>query len=208
MKLVVLGATGGVGLEAVRQAISRGHSVTAFVRSPERLKPFGDQITILQGDLLNSDELARAIKGHDAVLSAFGPRVPIAKTEAHLLQRFATALTQAIPQTEVQRVVLVSTAFLFRDAFFPPTYLIGRLFFPIVVADAIQMEDIITKAEFGWTIVRPPRLTEKPFSGKYRIREEHLPIFGAAISRADVADYMLNTLEKGTSIRKVVGVSN
>ena len=38
MKLLVLGATGGTGLEMVREAIERGHSVTAFVRSPERLQ--------------------------------------------------------------------------------------------------------------------------------------------------------------------------
>ena len=68
MKLVVLGATGGTGLEIVRQAIEHGHSVTAFVRSPERLKPFRDRITVKQGDLLNSAELERVIKGHDAVV--------------------------------------------------------------------------------------------------------------------------------------------
>ncbi len=61
MKLAVLGATGGVGLEIVRQAIERGHSVTAFVRSPERLKPFPDRICVNQGNLLNSSELERAI---------------------------------------------------------------------------------------------------------------------------------------------------
>src|SRR5258706_963754 len=77
MKLVVLGATGGTGLEIVRKAIERGHSVTAFVRSPERLKPFQDRITVRQGDLLNSVELERIIQGHDAVVSGFGPPVPM-----------------------------------------------------------------------------------------------------------------------------------
>src|SRR3981189_1127228 len=79
MKLLVLGATGGTGLEIVRQAIGRSHSVTAFVRSPERLRPFADRITIKQGNLLNSSELEEVLGGQDAVLSAFGPRVPIAK---------------------------------------------------------------------------------------------------------------------------------
>src|SRR5205823_11764085 len=53
MNLVVLGATGGTGLEVVRQALQRGHSVTTLVRSPHRLKPFGGQITVKQGDLLS-----------------------------------------------------------------------------------------------------------------------------------------------------------
>src|SRR5437867_5609937 len=85
MKVVVLGATGGTGLEIVRQAIEHGHSVTAFVRSPERLEPFRDRITVKQGDLLNSAELERVIKGHDAVLSGFGPRAPVSKDDANLL---------------------------------------------------------------------------------------------------------------------------
>src|SRR5260370_2374407 len=111
MKFVVLGATGGTGIEIVRQAIDQGHSVTAFVRSPERLKPFGNRITVKQGDLLNSAELAKAISGHDAVLSGFGPRVPIAKDDANLLRNFASALTTAMHQAGVRRAVIVSTAF-------------------------------------------------------------------------------------------------
>src|SRR5258706_1822454 len=81
MKLVVLGATGGTGLEIVRKAIEHGHSVTAFVRSPERLKLFQDRITVTQGDLLNSAELERVVDGHDAIVSGFGPRVPISKAD-------------------------------------------------------------------------------------------------------------------------------
>src|SRR5216683_668345 len=96
MKLVVLGATGGTGLEIVRQAVERGHSVTAFVRSPERLSPFAGRITVRQGDLLSSSALEQVLKDQDAVLSAFGPRVPIVKTEENLLRDFAAALTPAM----------------------------------------------------------------------------------------------------------------
>src|SRR5438477_7339098 len=113
MNLVVLGATGSTGLEIVRQAIEHGHSVTAFVRSPERLKPFRDRIIVKQGDLLNSAELERVIQGHDAVLSGFGPRLPISKADANLLRRFADALTSAMPHAGVRRVVVESVAFLF-----------------------------------------------------------------------------------------------
>src|SRR6266480_7237908 len=104
MKLLVLGATGGTGLEIVRQAIERGHSVTAFVRSPERLKPFQDRVTVKQGDLLSRAELERVIIGHDAVVSGFGPRVPISKADANLLQQFAVALTSAMLHAGVRRV--------------------------------------------------------------------------------------------------------
>ena len=208
MKLVVLGATGGTGLEIVRQAIEQGHSVTAFVRSPERLKPFDNRITIKQGDLLNSAELAKAISGHDAILSGFGPRVPIAKDDANLLRNFATALTTAMHHANVRRAIIVSTAFLFKDSIVPPTYLFGRLLFPGVVIDASAMEQIMMQSGLDWTIVRPPQLTDKPFTGKYRVRIGHLPGFGFKISRADVAHSFLKTVRDPASIRKIVGVSN
>jgi putative NADH-flavin reductase len=208
MKVVVLGATGGLGLEIVRQAIEHGDSVTAFVRSPERLKPFQSRISVVQGNVVNSVELARAIEGHDAVLSGFGPRVPIAKSDANLLRDFAVALTTAMQHAGVRRVVVVSTAFLFRDSIIPPTYLFGRLFFPGIVTDAQGMERTIRESELDWTIVRPPQLTDKGRSAKYRVREGHLPRFGFNISRADVADCFMKAMEDQTCVHKIIGASN
>jgi putative NADH-flavin reductase len=190
MKLIVLGATGGTGIEIVRQ---------------ER---FAGQIIVKQGDLLNSAALADAIRGHEAVLSGFGPRVPIAKEDTNLLRNFATALTAAMQRTGVHRVVVISTAFLFKDAIVPPAYLFGRLFFPGVVADASAMERIFEASGLDWTILRPPQLTDKTHTGKYRVREAHLPPFGFKISRADVADCFLKTAADPASIRKVLGVSH
>jgi putative NADH-flavin reductase len=206
MKLVVLGATGSTGLEIVRQAVEHGHSVTAFVRSPERLKSFQGRVTVKQGDLLNSAALEHAIKGHDAVLSAFGPRVPIAKADANLLQQFAVALTSAMPRAGVRRVVVESVAFLFRDAIIPPAYLLGRLFFPGVLADASAMEQVFEKSGLDWTLARPPKLTPKPYTGRYRVRVGHLPAFGFSISYADVADFMIKAIANRSLIGKVAGV--
>ena len=147
MKMLVLGATGGIGLEIVRQAAERGHKVTAFVRAPEGLKSIGERFGVIQGDPLNSAELARAIEDHDAILSGFGPRVPIARTDATLLHRFGVALSDAMREVGMRRAVIVSTAFLFRDSIIPPTNLVGRLFFPNMVADATEMESLIQKSE-------------------------------------------------------------
>src|SRR5437867_4564339 len=93
LKIVVLGATGATGLEVVRQATERGHSVTAFVRAPEPLGALRNQIAVKKGDLLDSPQLAQAIEGHDVVISTFGPRLPVSKADAHLLEKFAAALT-------------------------------------------------------------------------------------------------------------------
>jgi putative NADH-flavin reductase len=208
MKLVVLGATGGTGLEIVQRGLEQGHRVTAFVRSPDRLKVFQGRISIKQGDLLSSSELEQAIESQDAVVSTFGPRVPRSKADANLLQHFAVALARAMLHAGVRRLVVESVAFLFRDSIMPPTYLFGRLFFPDVVADSSAMERVLQESTLDWTIIRPPQLTDKPFTGKYRVRESHLPYFGFTISRADVADFMIKTVEDRSLIHKIVGISN
>ncbi len=208
MNLVVLGATGGTGMEVVRQALQRGHSVTALVRSPDRLNPFGGRITVKQGDLLSSADLQQVIQGHDAVLSCFGPRLPVSKADAHLLQQFAGVLTSAMVKTNVRRIVVESVAFLFKNAVFPPAYVLGRLFFRQVVDDASAMERVFAGSQLDWTMVRPPELTDKPYTGKYRVRQSQLPLFGLKIARADVADFMITAAENCSWVGKIVGVSN
>jgi putative NADH-flavin reductase len=208
MNLLILGATGGVGQELVRQSLDHGHSVTAFVRSPERLATFGAHLKVVSGDLLNPDQLSHFLIGKNAVLSGFGPRQPLRQDEHDLLERFAQTLTRAMSASTCRRAVIVSTAFLFKDALFPPAHWFGRLFFPSVVKDATAMETIIRRSELDWTLVRPPQLTDKPLTAKYHQRETHLPRFGFKISRADTAHCMLRVTEDHTYSRKVVGVAN
>ena len=70
------------------------------------------------------------------------------------------------------------------------------------------MERTIQESELDWTIVRPPKLTNKPFTGRYRVREGHLPRFGFNISRADVADCFIKALSDPASVKKILGASN
>ena len=70
------------------------------------------------------------------------------------------------------------------------------------------MERVFDESGLDWTMVRPPELTNKPYTGKYRVREGHLPRFGFKVSRSDVADFMIKAIENRASIRQVVGVCN
>jgi putative NADH-flavin reductase len=70
MKLFVIGATGRTGSEVVEQAVARGHQVTAFVRSPESLKLKNERLTVINGDVMDENQLTNAMQNHDAVASA------------------------------------------------------------------------------------------------------------------------------------------
>ena len=76
MKIVVFGASGGTGVQIVQQALAAGYNVTAFVRTPARLTVQHPRLTVFQGDVLDADQVARAIQGQEAVISALGPSRP------------------------------------------------------------------------------------------------------------------------------------
>jgi putative NADH-flavin reductase len=70
------------------------------------------------------------------------------------------------------------------------------------------MESVFAKSGLDWTMVRPPELTDRARTAKYRVRVAHLPRFGLTISRADVADLMLKLVDDPSSIRQILGIAN
>ncbi|MBO0720810.1 MAG: NAD(P)H-binding protein, partial [Blastocatellia bacterium] len=77
MKLFVIGATGRTGSEIVRQGLSRGHQVTAFVRSPEKMKLRNERLSVVAGDVRDEKRLFDVLRDHDAVFSTLGATSPI-----------------------------------------------------------------------------------------------------------------------------------
>jgi len=204
MKLFVLGATGGIGREILRQALERGHAVTAFVRSPARLDAFKDRVAIVTGNLLDADALAEVLRGHDAVLSAFGPMTLRPST---LRREFGRVLAAAMRRSEVRRCEVVSAAFLFPDIGFFGNILKATLFRGMA-PDMAGMEVAICQSDLDWTIVRPPRLTNGLVTRAYRIVDGDLPRGGFFISRADVAHFLIGEAETPAHARQIVGLAN
>lgn len=77
MKVLVFGASGGTGRNIVQQALAQGHTVTAFVRDPARIRVAHESLRIVRGDISSSDSVTAAVAGQDAVLSALGVRLPV-----------------------------------------------------------------------------------------------------------------------------------
>lgn len=144
----------------------------------------------------------------DAVLSSFGPKNPMPKTDRHVPQRVVGALCSAVQSAGLSRLVIVSSALLFKDAVIPPAALVGRLFFHDVTLAEGEMEQAVTSSGLSWTIVRPPQLNNGAHTGKYRIREGHLPLFGFGISRANAADFLLKGLQNPAYVGKVIGIAS
>src|SRR5215210_1839012 len=70
MKLTVFGATGGIGREVVTQALDRGDQVTAYVRNPAKLDLTHPELTVIAGEITDTEAVRRAVSGADAVIRA------------------------------------------------------------------------------------------------------------------------------------------
>jgi putative NADH-flavin reductase len=204
MKLFVLGATGHTGIHIVDIALSRSHDVTAFVRSPQKITRREPRLEVVAGNPLDVDQLAKQIVGHDAVLSALGVRPPQAFRAQSLVGDCAASTTEAMARTGVNRIVLVSAAVLFPEKGL--TFAFFRRLLQHIGRDLKTAEDIVRSAPFDWTIVRPPRLTNEPYS-TYRIASEALPPKGYVASFRAVATFMLDSVEGRCHLREMVGLA-
>lgn len=202
MRLLVLGATGGIGKYLLEYATARGHEVTAFARSPQKIALQSGRLRVVPGDLLNADQLAQVLSGHDAVLSAFGPStLRRVRTRA----QFGAVLAKALERSGVRRALVVSSALLFREQNAIGNLLRATLFRNLL-PDMTAMEAALERDGLDWTIVRPPRLTNGPLTQDYGVADGRLPK-GMTVSRACVADFMVKEAERSAHVRQIVGLS-
>lgn len=209
MKLTVFGATGGIGKEIVRQALGAGHEVTAVVRDPARLPLAGDRLEVFHADLTDPGALGPAVAGRDAVLSGLGARN---RGDAGIATRLTRAVLAALEAEEVRRLLVVSAApvgpepegdgFLDRAARGVVSAVLKDIY-----ADLREMEADVARSATDWTVVRPPRLQDKPVTGAYRTVVGGFPLKGRFIGRADVAHAMLGMVGDPATVKQGVGVA-
>ena len=200
MKLFVIGATGRTGREIVDQALARGHRVTAFVRSPDGIKVRNERLTVIEGNVMDENELVNAMQNHDTVVSTLGPRQVFKPSS--MLHESAIATTRAMRGSGVTRLVVLSAA-----AHFPgiPNR-IASFIMRNHMRDSLAMEEIVKRNGLDWTIARPPRLTQGDYL-TYRSREDAAPAMSFSLSRKAVAAFMLDAIEQKKHFQKIVGIA-
>jgi putative NADH-flavin reductase len=211
VELTVFGATGGTGRQVVGQALDAGHRVTAVVRDPARISLRHSALKVVTADVTDPEALRPLLQGRHAAISALGPR---SNKYAGIVSVATGAILRALNAGGPHRFIAVSASpvgpipqeesFLGRRIAIP----LVRKVFRATYADLAIMEDEIrSSGAVEWTIVRPPRLVDKPLSGRYRrVVGANVPD-GRAVSRADLAHAMLALLEDQATMRQVVGVA-
>ena len=206
MKVLVIGAGGGVGGEAVKQAVARGHEVTALVHHAADDLAAG--VRIVEGDARDPAKVREAVVGQDAVLDAVGGSTPWRRTG---LEADAARAIVAVMQTEgVRRLVVVSAlgvgdsknnAPFFYEHVLMPTFLRGT------VKDKAEMEEELRTADLDWIVVRPAALTDDEGTGEVKVYASDDEETPHKIARADVATFMLDQLGSDTHLRQMVSIA-
>jgi len=207
--LLVIGATRGTGKQLVQQALAAGHTVTALARDPARVEIRHERLAVMRGDVLDPPTLAQAMTGCDAVVSSLGVtsayRKPTTLYSAGMRHIIETMRAHA-----VTRLIAVTAAPLGDgEGDTLPSRLLGKMmwaFIREVYADMTRMEEVIHGSGLDWTIVRPPRLTNKPLTGHYRTAVNRNVRGGYSIARADLADACLKLLDDPAAMRSTIGI--
>jgi putative NADH-flavin reductase len=211
MRFSVFGATGGIGVEFVRQALAAGHEVVAVVRDPRRLAvPAQPRLTVFPAELAEPEDVVPAVEATDAVISALGPRPG---DRAGILGTGARVQLAAMAKTGVRRLVVVSAAGAFVEPGDGPVTravvkpLLGRLLREGFV-DVRAMEAEVRSSGVDWTIVRPPRLLNRAGRGRYRREFDRSVRGGRSIARADVAAALLDSAADDTTIGHMISIAD
>jgi uncharacterized protein YbjT (DUF2867 family) len=195
-RVLIVGATGGTGRQLVAQALERGYTVTALVRNPSRLPVEHPQLKVIQGDVLDDASVETAVRGQEAVLCALGHRRFFSPTS--VLSKGTRNLLRAMETHGVQRIIC-ETALGVGDSAgrmgLYYTLFVIPVILPFYFWDKTRQERTIAASQADWVIVRPGVLTNGEKRGSYR-HGHHVGSFlwTVRVSRADVADFMLNQL--------------
>lgn len=197
----MFGANGRTGSEIIDLASSRGHLVTAFVRSPQMIIP-NRSVTGVQGDPRYSETMIPTLGGHDAVLSAIGPHPREAFGPSTLVTDCARATQQAMKACGVARLAILSAAVLFLEKRLCSAFFKGLITHH--ARDLRGMESLMQSSGLDWTVARPPRLT-KSTNTRFRALPNALPPGSRAMSFRFVAAFMLEAIERRSRLREIVG---
>jgi uncharacterized protein YbjT (DUF2867 family) len=221
MRLLVIGANGRTGREILDLASTRGHKVTAFVRSPEKLEltrlriasaglavaqrtEAVGSLTVVRGDPRRPESIAAALPGHDAVLSAIGPHPRDALRPSTLVSDCARATVEAMIARGIGRLAIVSAAVLFPEK--GPYFAFFRWVTTYHARDLRAMEHIVQTSGLAWTIARPPRLTQSAETKFLAVRDA-LPAGSRAMSFRSVAAFMVDAVERRSHVGEIVGLA-
>ncbi len=208
MKLVIFGSTGSIGSHVVEQALEAGHTVTAFVRNPNKLNLQHPHLNIFTGDVMNPALVEQAVIGHEAAICILGSGK---KLSGNVRSQGTKNVIQALEKAGIKRFICQSTLGAgdsWSNLNFYWKYIMFGFILRKVFADHQIQEEYVRQSDLDWTIIRPAAFIDGTRTGKYRhgfLESDRTT--SLTISRPDVADFILKQLSDNTYSGKAASLS-
>ena len=212
MKVTVFGATGKVGRLVVAQLLSAEHDVTAYVRNPDKLDVADARLTTVTGELSATQVIRDSVRGADAVISALGPSMN-RSTRGTPVTEGTCNIVAAMEAEHVDRYVGLATPS-FPDERDEPTLkakvlpVIAGLLFPNALKELVGMTSAVTRSRLDWTIARISSPNNGKSKGTVRAGFLGRDKVGSAMTRADIAGFLVDQLTDDTFSRAAPAISN
>jgi putative NADH-flavin reductase len=203
MKILIIGATRGIGKALLETALKDNFDITVLARRPEKITISHPQLRVIKGDVLETESLKAAANGQDTICSCIG--VPITFKPVDLFSKAARNIVATVQQNPGQKYIAV-TGIGAGDSKGHGGFLYDKIFKPLLLkniyADKDREEELIKSSGVDWMIVRPAGLTNGKLTGKYHIFNDLKGVTAKRISRLDVADFILKQLKNPTQFGK------
>ena len=207
MKIALIGATGNVGSHVLKEALSRGHQVTAIARDAGKLSAGQSNLNVDETDVYDTDALTTALRGHDAIISAFNSGWQNPNLYADYKRGYASILAAA-NRSGVKRILVVGGA---SSLVLPDGRRVFDAYIPPEFVNAVRgamdlLEDIQKENDLDWTFLSPAiELRPGERTGKFRLGPDN-PVMDAegkrGITVADMAVAIVDEIENGQFIRR------
>jgi uncharacterized protein YbjT (DUF2867 family) len=202
MRILIIGASKGIGLETTRQALQAGHYVRALSRSAAGLSLSDRNLEKVAGDALKPKDVEAALSGVDVVIQTLGVGFADLFKPVSLFSEATRVLVAAMKAKGVKRLIGV-TGFGAGDSS-ASIGLLQQLPFQIVFGraygDKSVQERLIKESGLDWTIARPGVLTNGAPTGRYKVLAQPSQWRNGIIARADVADFLVRQIEDRTLV--------
>lgn len=205
MNILVLGATGRVGSQIVTNALHDNHPITVLVRTPEKIQINNKNLTVIQGNVLNKDDIVRAMHGIDIVISALNT------DGTNTLSESMPLIIEAMESKGIKRIITVGTAGILQSRTTPDSLRYqtseSKRKSTRAAEEHHKVYDLLKQSTLEWTIVCPTYLPDGEKVGNYRIDRNYLPEGGTKISVSDTAEFTFRQINTRDYIQSRVGIA-
>lgn len=205
MKIALFGGSRGVGRQVLEQALAQGDEVQALLRNPDSFDYSHPQLTIVPGNVLQPEDVARCVTGATAVVCSLGstsqnPDNVVSEGTGHIIKAMQTA--------GVKRLVVVTSIGVgdSKDQVPMAFKLLMKTVLKAAMADKENQEALVRASGLDWVIVRPGGLTDGPRTGNYTAGTQK-SIKAGQVARADVAEFVLKQLTDDTFLHQAPAIS-